>query len=85
MVVGVAIGGQRVAQLKRAGKAGLGDKLTDAAIEALNHAVGLGMAGRVKPVPDTQGAAAHVKGMPSRGHTGLVAEAIGKRRAVTKK
>ena len=46
MVVSVDVVRQGRLQVSRAGKAGLFDNLADTPIEALDHAIGLGMPGR---------------------------------------
>lgn len=54
VVVGRCVVRQRGLEFFGAGEAGLGDDLADAAIEALDHAVGLGVTRRAQPVLDSK-------------------------------
>ena len=82
VVVGGRVMGQRDLEFFGAGEAGLGDDLADAAVEALDHAVGLGVAWRAQPVLDSKRLAALVEGMLAAGGSGPAGEPVGELAAV---
>ena len=67
MVVGLEVQHQRRLQLSRRGKPGLLDELADAAIETLDHTVGLRVARWAQAVRVAQQHALLVKCMATRG------------------
>jgi hypothetical protein len=68
---------QRVIQFGRREEAGLIDQIADAAVEALDHAIGLGMSRRAQPVFDPRGLAGQVEYMLSRRDSAFTREAVG--------
>ena len=82
MVVGGQILGEHGIEVGSAGEAGLLDQVADAAVEALDHAVGLGVPGWAKAVLDAHRRAGHIEHMAARGRAGLAGEAVGELAAV---
>jgi len=82
MVVGGQVLGERGIEVGSAGEAGLLDQVADAAVEALDHAVGLGAPGWAKAVLDAHRRAGHIEHVAARGRAGLAGEAVGELAAV---
>ena len=82
VVVGREVELESGLQFRCAGEPGLRHQLADAAIESLDHAVGLGVAWRSQPVLDAQAGACHVEGMFARSLFGTAGEAVGELAAV---
>ena len=82
MVVGQQILIERGIELASAGEAGLLDQVADAAVEALDHAVCLGVPGRAQAVLNAHRRAGHIEHMAARRCPGLAGEAVGELAAV---
>ncbi len=82
MVVGFPVVHEGGLQLSRRFEAGLADDFTDAAVEALDHAVGLRMTRRAQSMFDLQCFASQVKFMLARRRFGCARKAVGELTAV---
>lgn len=82
MVVQLEVVVQRLLQVGSAVEAGLLQELADAAIEALDHAIGLWMTWQRQAVLDTHAGAAFVKHMSAAGLLVLAGEAVRELRAI---
>ena len=76
VVISIEVVRQRSPQLCRTGEAGLLDDLADTPIEALYHAIGLGVSGRDQPVLDALRDALLVEQVFARGLLGFAGKSV---------
>ena len=84
VVVGVEIELECLAQVCSAGKPCLRHQITNAPVETLDHAVGLGMAWRTKPILDGQPLAREVKDLFARSSLARAGRAVRELAAVVR-
>ena len=82
VVVGVDVVGERGFEFCRRFEARLPDDLGNAAVESLDHAVGLRVAGRRQSMLDLQSGAPFVEGVLARRLLGFACEAVSELAAV---
>jgi hypothetical protein len=71
MVIGRQVVRQRCLQFARRGEAGVPDDFADAAVESLDHAIGLRVARPAQPVLNAQLGATQIEGVLPTGLAGL--------------